>query len=567
METLAGPRASDATEAYARHLSASPGAAPLVSVVLIFFNAARFIEEAIASVFGQTYRSWELLLVDDGSVDRSTDIAKAYAGKHPDRVRYLEHAGHQNQRMSASRNLGIRHASGKYIALLDADDVWLPNKLERQVAILESHPDVGLLYGAPLYWRSWDPGRIDGDDYTPSLGVPHDTVFQPPALLTLQLAGAACSPCPSDVLLRHDVVKAVGAFDETFPGLFEDQAFFAKVKLHAPIFVSGECWDRYRLHPESHCAVETRAGRLPAARQRYLEWLTDYLAAHDVRDAAVWRALRSQQWPYRHPVLTRLASVAHRAEARAVRSLGRLARQALSPTVRGYVTRSWRLGSGAPAVGRVRLGDLRRIQPLGRRFGYDRGQPVDRYYIERFLAARAADVRGRVLEVKDDRYTRRFGGERVSRSDVLHLVAGNPKATIVADLTKPDTLPADTFDCAIITQVLPFIRDPQAAVQTLQRIVAPGGAVLATVPGISQIDRHEMERWGDYWRFTSLSARLLFESAFGAEHVTVEAHGNVLAATALLYGLAREELTDAELQARDPDYEVIIAIRAVKPLP
>jgi len=115
--------------------------------------------------------------------------------------------------------------------------------------------------------------------------------------------------------------------------------------------------------------------------------------------------------------------------------------------------------------------------------------------------------------------------------------------------------------------VLPFIRDPQAAVQTLHRIVAPGGAVLTTVPGISQIDRHEMERWGDYWRFTSLSARLLFESAFGAEHVTVEVHGNVLAATALLYGLAREELTDAELQARDPDYEVIIAIRAVKPLP
>lgn len=116
-------------------------------------------------------------------------------------------------------------------------------------------------------------------------------------------------------------------------------------------------------------------------------------------------------------------------------------------------------------------------------------------------------------------------------------------ATIVADLMKPDTLPADTFDCAIITP--------------------PGGTVLATVPGISQIDRHEMERWGDYWRFTSLSARLLFESAFGAEHVTVEVHGNVLAATALLYGLAREELTDAELQARDPDYLVIIAIRAI----
>jgi SAM-dependent methyltransferase len=191
---------------------------------------------------------------------------------------------------------------------------------------------------------------------------------------------------------------------------------------------------------------------------------------------------------------------------------------------------------------------------------------VDRYYIERFLAAHADDVRGRVLEVKDDRYTRRFGGERVSRSDVLHVVPGNPRATIVADLADADSLPPGVFDCAIVTQVLPFIRDPQAAVRTLHRILAPGGHVLATVPGISQIDRHEMERWGDYWRFTSLSARMLFERVFAPEQVTIDVYGNVLSAAGLLYGLASSELSQQELDFQDPDYEVVIAVRAVKPI-
>ena len=524
---------------------------PLVSVVVIFLNAARFLDEAIRSVLGQTYENWELLLVDDGSSDGSTDIATRYSHLYPDRIRYLHHEGHQNRGMSASRNVGIKHATGKYIALLDADDVWLPTKLERQVVLLESNRDAGMVYGTTLYWRSWDAPRAgeSSDDFVPALGVEPGREYSSPDLLALELAGTACSPCPSDVLLRREVVNAVGGFEEAFPGLFEDQAFFAKVKIHAPVFVSAECWDKYRMHPDSHCAVETRAGRLPAARRQYLNWLDAYLKAQGVRDAAVWRALRAQQWPYQHPILARLRALVARVQGRAARA-----------------ARSWRLGSRPPAIGRVRLGDLRRTTPFSRRFGYDRGRPVDRYYIERFLEAHAADVRGRVLEVKEDHYTRRFGGTRVTRCDVLHVVPGNPKATIVADLTEPATLPSDVFDCAIITQVLPFVRDPQAAVRTLHQILAPGGTVLVTVPGISQIDRHEMERWGDYWRFTSLSTRLLFETVFRAAHVTTEVYGNVLAATALLYGLASNELTEAELRARDPDYEVIIAIRAVKAL-
>jgi SAM-dependent methyltransferase len=168
-----------------------------------------------------------------------------------------------------------------------------------------------------------------------------------------------------------------------------------------------------------------------------------------------------------------------------------------------------------------------------------------------------------VLEMRDDGYTRKFGGDRVARADVLHPTPDNPRATIVADLTK-DALPADAFDCIILTQVLPFILDVPAAVRTLHRILRPGGIVLATMPGISQIIRYDMDRWGDYWRFTSLSARRIFEGAFPDGSLEVTAHGNVLAGTAFLQGLSSRELRPDELHHYDPDYEVIITVRAVK---
>jgi SAM-dependent methyltransferase len=190
--------------------------------------------------------------------------------------------------------------------------------------------------------------------------------------------------------------------------------------------------------------------------------------------------------------------------------------------------------------------------------------PIDRYYIERFLEQNAHDIRGRVLEMRDDQYTRRFGGDRVKQADVLHPTPDNPKATIVADLTRAEHLPSDVFDCIVLTQVLPFIPDVQAAVRALHRILKPGGVVLATMPGISQIVRYDMDRWGDYWRFTSLSARRAFESGFPEGDLRVEAHGNVLAATAFLHGLSTRDLRPQELDFRDSDYEVLITVRAVK---
>jgi SAM-dependent methyltransferase len=244
-----------------------------------------------------------------------------------------------------------------------------------------------------------------------------------------------------------------------------------------------------------------------------------------------------------------------------------LLRRVLAPrTAVGRYLSAWRAGELTPSPGHVRFGSLRRLDPLSRRWGYDRGgTPVDRVYIERFLARHAADVRGHVLEVQDAAYTRQFGGDRVERSDVLHAVPGNPAATIVADLVAAPQIPADTFDCIILTQVLPFIEDVAGAVATVYRILRPGGVVLATVPGISQVARRDMDRWGDYWRFTTLSARRLFERTFPADAVQVESHGNVLVSLAFLYGLASNELRAAELDHDDPDYQLVITVRATKP--
>ncbi|MEW6192540.1 MAG: methyltransferase domain-containing protein [Bacillota bacterium] len=246
-------------------------------------------------------------------------------------------------------------------------------------------------------------------------------------------------------------------------------------------------------------------------------------------------------------------------------------RSALKALLPAFLRNQWqakwrRLKLEIPAGG-VNFGDLRRFAPVSRAFGFDRGTPVDRYYIEQFLSANAADIRGRVLEVGDNFYTRKFGGRRVTRSDILHATADNPKATIVADLTRSDELPADIFDCVILTQTLQFIYDVKAAVRSLYRILKPGGVLLATVPGISQISRYDMERWGEYWRFTTLSVRRLFAEVFPPENVMVGAYGNVVAAIAFLHGLAAEELSAAELAFNDPDYELLITVRAVKPLP
>ena len=211
----------------------------------------------------------------------------------------------------------------------------------------------------------------------------------------------------------------------------------------------------------------------------------------------------------------------------------------------------------------VDLGALRRTTPIDPNWGFERGTPIDRVYVERFIGSHAADIRGRVLEIAAPDYTSRYG-RGVEQVDILMAKEGNPGATIVGDLADAPHIPSDSFDCAIVTQTLQFVYDVRAALATLHRILAPGGVLLVTVPGITKISPPEDEEYGEWWHYTGRSLRRLAEEAFGGDEVEVETYGNVLTAAGFLYGLAASDLKPEELDATDRLYEVIVAVRAVK---
>jgi glycosyltransferase involved in cell wall biosynthesis len=287
---------------------------PLISIVVPFYDAARFLEDAVESVFGQTYPNWELLLVDDGSTDGSTGIARRYAATH-DAVRYLAHAGHANRGISASRNLGRRYARGTWVACLDADDVWFPSKLAEQVALADAHPEAGMIIGATEYWYGWTGVPEDqARDAVILLGGPQNSLVRPPQLLEwLYPLGRGTAPCPAVFFVRADVVEAVGGWEEHADNSYEDQYFLAKVYLAVPVYVSSSCWARYRQHPASTMVADFATGGYDAARQRFLEWFEGYLRERHLVDTPVWRLLQRALWKYRHPRLMRIVRLARRA--------------------------------------------------------------------------------------------------------------------------------------------------------------------------------------------------------------------------------------------------------------
>jgi glycosyltransferase involved in cell wall biosynthesis len=287
---------------------------PRVSVISIFFNAADYFAEAIESVLAQDFCDFELLLVDDGSTDGSSDIAEQYTRREPSRIRYLRHPDRANRGMSAARNLGLAQARGELIAFIDADDRWRPSKLRDQIGIFDRHPEIDAVCGTVNYWRSWEGGR---DTLVPTGHVRNRPIIPPEAGVALYPLGRAAAPCPSDLTLRRSAALGVGGFEEEFTGFYEDQAFLAKFYLQHTIYFADACWLDYRRHDASCISEVSRQGGYDAVRRRFLEWFDRYLREHPGREhnevrAALDRALLQ----YRHPPL-RLASKVLRKLSRA----------------------------------------------------------------------------------------------------------------------------------------------------------------------------------------------------------------------------------------------------------
>ena len=216
-----------------------------------------------------------------------------------------------------------------------------------------------------------------------------------------------------------------------------------------------------------------------------------------------------------------------------------------------------------PRAGNVRFGSLRRTSPISPVFAFDRGLPIDRYYIEQFLGRHRSDLRGRALEFGDTRYLDQFGGDGLRQKDVFSYVE-SAAATVVGDLTGPHVLAAGAFDCIVCTQTVQMIYDIRLAIRRLHAMLKPGGVLLLTANGVVRTGRHlDTDGWGEYWHLTQQAARSLFEENFDGAW-TVEGFGNVLSAVASLHGLAAHELTREELDSAHRDYDVIVAVRAVK---
>jgi glycosyltransferase involved in cell wall biosynthesis len=282
--------------------------APLVSAVTIVRDGERFLAEALDSIFGQTYSNLELVIVDDGSTDRSAEIAERFVRVAPDRVRLVRHADGGTRGMSAARTLGLRAAHGELIGFLDADDVWLPDKIAEQVAVLEAHPAAGMVYGRTQMWYSWDANAARGD-YAYDLGVVPDRLYPPLRLLPQLLENRVQSPTTCNALIHREAYEEAGGFEAPFSGLYEDQVFFAKLYLRSATYVSNRLWARYRRHEANEPRGRFSYARYYRDRRSFLEWLAGHVAEVPVDEhvaAVVASELGRARHPYRAALTARL---------------------------------------------------------------------------------------------------------------------------------------------------------------------------------------------------------------------------------------------------------------------
>ena len=535
----------------------------LVSVVIPCYNHARFLGEAIESALTQTYPCVETIVVDDDSTDHTANVAALYPTVH-----YLHQ---ENQGLAAARNTGLRASHGDILIFLDADDRLTPETVEHGVYHLLSSPESAFVSGRYRYIKE-DGTVLNEYSQEPTEPDPYA------AFLRGNYVGMHAT-----VAYRRSAIETEGGFNPALPAC-EDYDLYLRLAKRYPISMHNHLVAEYRQHGNNmsrdpRLMLKTALAVLHSNKQ-YASANASYRAAYRAGITA-WREHYSREfyeqihWHWSDRQIGQAVSLAlnwiryapyqfarytfWNAVGLAVRGVHRVP----PPSVRRLLVKR-QDGSYIPPKLKVRFGDLRRLRPISYEFGFDRGLPIDRYYIESFLERHASDIHGHVLEVGDDSYMCRFGGDRVLKKDILHVAEGNPAGTIVADLARADHIPSNYFDCIILTQTLHFVYNVDAALQTLRRILKPGGVLLATFPGISQISTDE---WSDswYWAFTLHSAHRMFESVFPAGNLEIGSHGNVLAAMAFLQGLAVDELDREELDYSDPHYQTLLTVRAVKP--
>jgi glycosyltransferase involved in cell wall biosynthesis len=495
-----------------------------IAVTIPCYNHGATVGQALDSVLAQTRPAVEIIIVDDGSTDLHTRQVLASLEKPRTRIVHTPNGG-----AAAARNHGIRLTSAPYIVTLDADDMLDPVYLEKTAGRLDARPDLGFVSTAIQ--------TFEGASY----------IWTPPPCSLVNALTRGSAHVTS--MFRRRLWEAVGGFDEAF-STAEDLDFWISAMEEG---FRGEVIDE----PLLRCRVRADSKhRRNVDRGGYRTTIEAILHKHrrTIENVGPEFLLAKESFILEQRAHLRALEVNHSV---LTEELARLEEE------RGKLTRSLREHGKEP----IDWGDLRRLEPVSPVWGIDRGKPVDRYYIDAFLDKHRSDIRGHVLEVKDAGYTERLGGEQVTKSEVLDIDRANPRATIIADLSKADVIPSDLFDCFILTQTLQYIYDFRAAVSHACRILKPGGVLLCTLPSVSRIDReYGSPDGGDYWRFTEASTRALFSEVFPLEAFNVTGFGNVMTCAAFLYGLSQDEVKPAELDYVDHWSPLLFCVRAVKPI-
>lgn len=512
-----------------------------VSVIITSYNHAHYIKEAIESVRQQTYSLIEIIVVDDGSTDHTAQVVSEFP-----EIKYIYQ---HNRGLAAARNTGIFHSKGDYLVFLDADDLLYPYAIDKNCFHFKAHPLCAFVSG----------GHDKVDEKKKLITSSENIAPQKhhySALLRGNYIGMHAA-----VMYRREIFNSF-LFDETLPAC-EDYDLYLRITKQYPIFSHNEKLAAYRIHAHNMSKnIRFMLKQVKIVLQKEKDFHNPEVNKNYREGIKNWTAYYTLEIYNR--ITNRHLNAGYKYNAQ---DFGLVATHMPWPIFQFFIHKIAsmlkRKNLSAPKPGSLRLGDLRRTNPLSKMFGYDRGGPVDRYYIESFLEENAAYIRGHVMEVGDNAYTMTYGKERVTKSEILHINESNPEATIIGDLSTAHHIPDHYLDCIVLTQTLHLIYDFRAAIGHCYRILKPGGSLLLTVPGITQIDYGE---WGDswYWSFTGRAIQRLLSEYFQPEELLVQTHGNVLSATGFLYGMGQQELTRSEKEENDPHYQVIITARAIK---
>lgn len=535
---------------------------PLISVIIPCFNQGRFLSDAINSVQRQTYPNVEVIVVNDGSADDTESVARSFAN-----VVYYRQT---NAGLSAARNAGIKKSNGSFLVFLDADDILYPHALETH-----------------LQWLSGEPGWAfvsGGHDKVDERLCPMDAGEEPARPITHHyraLLGGNYIGMHAAVMYRRSVFDTF-AFDTTLRAC-EDYDLYLKIARDHPIGHHTVKVAAYRRHGSSMSAnalwmlsqvLHVHARRkqdlktgeeLRAWRAGIRTWREYY--AEVIYNDIFRKVDTGDPWPSIEAMKLLATVIPSKFKDYVIKKSRRdllawFKRSLPDPLLKWCHKNGW-YERYTPPLGKIQPGDFHRITPFSADFGFDRGGAIDRFYIESFLDENKARVRGKVLEIGDNAYTTKYGGDRVLQSDILHIDHSNARATYIGDITYFPQIPSAEFDCIIFTQTLHLIYDFRSALNTCYRILKPGGCLLLTVPGITPVDRG---KWRDHWlwSFTDTAIRKLMTETFNGSNAAVTTYGNVYVAAAFLYGVGLAEFRKEYLYHHDNSYQVIISAAAVK---